>query len=128
MGESLKIYSPLTFAFLGDTVFSLYVCERIVRSGNMPSGKLHRKMSQIVKAPAQAAALDFVYDLLEDDEKEAVKRGMNSKPEHHAKNASLYEYQKATALEALFGYLYLEDRKDRIEELVDMIMKKDAGN
>ena len=89
----------------------------------MPTAKLHRKMSQIVKAPAQAAALDRIEGLLSEDEKEAVKRGMNSKPEHHAKNASLYDYQKATALEALFGYLFLEDRKDRIEELVEICMR-----
>ncbi len=123
MGESLKIYSPLTFAFLGDTVYSLCVCERIVKAGNMPTSRLHRKMSQIVKAPAQAAALDRIMDMLSEDEKEAVKRGMNSKPEHHAKNSSIYEYQKATALEALFGYLYLEGRKERIGELVDVCMR-----
>jgi len=123
MGESLRTYSGLTLAFLGDSVYSLCVCERIVKAGNMPTAKLHRKMSQVVKAPAQAEALDRIESLLSEDEKEAVKRGMNSKPEHHAKNASLYEYQKATALEALFGYLYLEDRKDRIDELVEICMR-----
>ena len=123
MGESLKTYSALTFAFLGDTVYSMHVCDRIVRMGNMPTAKLHKRMSEIVKAPAQAKALDAIEDVLFDDEKEVVKRGMNSKPEHHAKNSSLFEYQKATALEALFGYLYLEGRSERIEELVELCMK-----
>ncbi|MBO6112266.1 MAG: ribonuclease III [Lachnospiraceae bacterium] len=123
MGESLKVYSPLTFAFLGDTVYSFYVCDYLVRKGNMQTAKLHKKMSSIVKAPAQAAALDIVSEILSDDEREAVNRGLNSKPEHHAKNASLYEYRKATALEALFGYLQLEGRTERIRELVTLCIK-----
>ena len=122
MGETLKNYSGLTLAFMGDAVYSLYVTERIVRRANMPAAKLHRKVSSIVKAPAQAAALDRIESLLSDDEKEAVRRGMNSKPEHKAKNSTHYEYQKATALEALFGYLFLEDRSERINELLEMIL------
>lgn len=122
MGESLKTYSGLALAFMGDSVYSLYVSERIVRRANMSAAKLHKKVSGIVRAPAQAKALDRIMDELSDDEKEAVRRGMNSKPDHKAKNATGYEYQKATALEALFGYLFLEGRSDRINDLLDLCM------
>ncbi len=127
MGESLKTYSGLALAFMGDAVYSLYVSERIVRRANMSAAKLHARVSKIVRAPAQAAALDRISELLFDDEREAVKRGMNSKPEHHAKNATIYEYQKATALEALFGYLFLEGRSERISELVDICMDEETA-
>ncbi|MBO4373602.1 MAG: ribonuclease III [Lachnospiraceae bacterium] len=120
MGETLRTYSGLALAFMGDAVYSLYVSERIVRRANMSAAKLHAKVSKIVRAPAQAEALDRIESMLSDDERDAVRRGMNSKPEHKAKNATGYEYQKATALEALFGYLFLEGRNDRIDELIDV--------
>ena len=122
MGESLRKYSGLALAFMGDSVYSMYVSEKILRRANMSAAKLHRAVSGIVRAPSQAKALDRLEGELFDDEKDAVRRGMNSKPEHHAKNASVYEYQKATALEALFGYLYLEGRTERIAELIDICM------
>ena len=127
MGESLKTYSGLALAFMGDAVYSLYVSERIVRRANMSAAKLHAAVSRIVRAPAQAAALDRISEVLFDAAREAVRRGMNSKPEHHAKNATVYEYQKATALEALFGYLFLEGRSGRINELVDICMAEEGA-
>ena len=119
MGEDidLRTYSPLTFAFLGDAVYSLYVREEIVRRGNMPSHKLHKKTSEIVKAQAQAKVLDVLKEFLTDEEKEIVIKGTHAKPEHHAKNASLTDYHKATGLEALFGFLYLKENFGRIREL-----------
>ncbi len=122
MGETLRTYSGLALAFMGDAVYSMFVTERIVRRANMSAAKLHVKVSKIVRAPAQAQALDRIEEMLSEDEKEAVRRGMNSKPEHHAKNSTHYEYQKATAFEALFGYLFLENRTERINELIDLCM------
>ncbi len=127
MGESLRTYSGLALAFMGDAVYTMYVSERILRRANMSAAKLHKRVSDVVRAPAQARALSRIEGLLSEDEAEAVKRGKNSKPEHHAKNASVYEYQLATAFEALFGYLYLEGRTDRIRELVDICMGEDDG-
>ncbi len=118
-----RTYSPLTFAFLGDAVYSLYVRAVIVRRGNTAAAKLHRKTSGIVKAEAQARSVEAVMGLLTEEEREIVKRGINAKPEHHAKNASLSDYHKATGLEALFGYLYLLDRRERLQELAEACIK-----
>lgn len=120
MDKSLirSTYSPLTFAFLGDAVYSLYVRNMIVLRGNIQASKLHKRTADIVKAQAQARSADAVLPLLNADEAEIYNRGHNAKTESHAKNASVKDYHKATGLEALFGYLYLAGDTGRIEELM----------
>ncbi|MCR5488077.1 MAG: ribonuclease III [Lachnospiraceae bacterium] len=130
MGESidLRTYSPLTFAFLGDAVYSLYIRDAVVRKGNMPSHKLHKKTSGIVNARAQAEAMDALMEHLSEEEREIASRGIGAKPEHHAKNASPADYHKATGLEALFGYLYLKGRHERIRELTERCIRIAEGD
>ncbi len=118
MEQDLRKYSPLTFAFLGDGVYGLYVRAALVERGNTQARNLHNAASKIVSATAQAAALDAIEDILTEEEKETVRRGSNARTSHQAKNASSYDYHKATGLEALFGYLYMQGRTDRIEELI----------
>ncbi len=119
INEYFRSYSPLTFAFLGDAVYSLYVRVILVRRGNTSASKLHKRTSVIVKAEAQARAMDVLMESLTEEEAAIARRGINARPEHHAKNASLADYHKATGLEALFGYLYLSGQKDRIAELIE---------
>lgn len=121
MDESLisSTYSPLTLAFLGDAVYSLYVRDMIVSRGNVQVSKLHKRTADIVKAEAQSKAADAILPLLTDTEAQIYNRGHNAKTESHAKNASLKDYHKATGLEALFGFLYLKGDSDRIEELME---------
>lgn len=120
MDESLitSTYSPLTFAFLGDAVYSLYIREGIVRKGNVQPNKLHKRTSDIVKAESQAKSADAIQGLLSEAETDIYRRGHNAHTESHAKNASLSDYHKATGLEALFGWLYLKGDTERIEELI----------
>ncbi len=118
MEQDLRSYSPLTFAFIGDGVYGLYVRTALVNAGNTQARKLHERTSRIVSATAQAKALDAISDMLTDEETDIVKRGTNAHTSHQAKNASSYDYHKATGLEALFGYLYLKGDTDRIEELI----------
>ena len=117
----LRTYSPLTLAFLGDGVYGLYVRSVLVKKGNTQARKLHRETSRIVSATAQAKVYDelMAKDILSDDEKDIMRRGCNAHVTHQAKNASGIDYHKATGLEALFGYLYLKDMTDRIEELIE---------
>lgn len=113
-----KSLSPLTLAFIGDTVFDLIVRTRVIERGNAPVNKLLRSASNIVNATAQAAIADMLTPRLTEEETVIFRRGKNAKPHTMAKNASSVDYKTATGLEALLGWLYLEGRMDRIIELI----------
>lgn len=120
----LRNYSPLTLAFLGDCIFDLMIRTVIVERGNRAAESLHKKKSAIVKAQTQAKMAEVLLDDLSEEELSVYKRGRNAKSYSTAKNASVTEYRKATGLEALFGYLYLQDKEDRIIELVKRALVK----
>ena len=111
--------SPLTLAFVGDAVWALMAATFLVNRGNTRGEKLHRRSTEYVSAKAQARIVKHMQEsgCLEEKEEEILRRGINAKPHSQAKNASSYEYHLATALEALVGYLYLADKKERAEEL-----------
>ena len=114
----IRTYSPLTLAFLGDAVFSLVIRTITVSKGNRQAHKLHDETKTYVSAQGQAKIADCILPLLSGQEAAVYKRGLNANPYHHAKNASWEEYRKATALEALFGWLYLSGGTERILELL----------
>lgn len=121
---NVKTLSPLNLAFVGDTVFDLFVRERLVCQANRPVNKLHKEATTMVKASAQAAAAQKIMPLLTEEELSVFKRGRNAHTNHKAKNASEGDYHYATGLEALFGYLYLSAEKDRLSELFDIIVSE----
>ena len=114
----IRTYSPSTLAFLGDAVYSLVIRTILVSKGNRQVEKLHNETTYYVRAQQQAEIGMAVYDLMTEEEKKIYRRGRNSNPYHHAKSASMEEYLQATALEALCGYLYLQDREERLIELL----------
>lgn len=116
----IRTYSPLTLAYIGDAVYDLIFRTVVVGKGNTSANKLHNRTVQYVKAPAQAQLIESISDQLTEEESSVYKRGRNAKPYTMAKNATLAEYKKATGLEALVGYLYLQGRMERILELVQM--------
>ena len=125
MGEvDVKTYSPLTLAFIGDCVFDMIIRSYVVAQGNRGAEGLHKSKSKIVKASAQAAMIDRIYDSLTPEEQDIYRRGRNAKSHTMAKNASMSDYRKATGLEALCGYLYLQDQMARILELVKLGMEE----
>ena len=113
-GGDLRIYSPLTLAFVGDCVYDLIVRTVLVERANEAPNKLHKKKSEIVKAAAQAAQIESILTELTEEELAVYKRGRNAHSHTAAKNASIADYRKATGLEALYGYLYLAERTDRL--------------
>ena len=123
MEQDLRTYSPLALAFLGDGVYGLYIRDYLVRKGNARVRSLHHTAAGIVSAVSQAKAADHIEGILTEEEAAVMKRGANAHVSHQAKNASSYDYHKATGLEALFGYLYLADRKERIEELTALCIE-----
>ncbi|MDR2648732.1 MAG: ribonuclease III [Clostridiales bacterium] len=113
-------YSPLNLAYLGDAVFELMVRETLVAGSSENVCGLFRRAKAYVCASAQSQSYFRLFDRLSPSEQRVAKRGRNSKPGGKAKNASVMEYQHATGLEALFGYLYLSGKSDRLKELFAM--------
>ncbi len=112
-------YSPLTLAWIGDTVYDLIVRTVLLKRGMMQPDKLHRKASGIVNARAQAELVRKIKDCLTDREESIYRRGRNAKPAHKAKSADMDEYLEATGFECLIGYLYLTGQYRRILELLE---------
>ena len=122
--KDIRTYSPLTLAFVGDCVFDLIIRTVIVERANRSPHDLHKMKSAIVKAKTQAELGEIIQDLLSDEEQAVYKRGRNAKSGSTAKNASVGDYRKATALEALIGYLFLLNQEDRILFLVKEGLKR----
>ena len=115
--------SPLTLAFVGDAVFSLYIREMLVVEANRPVGKLHTLSVKWVKAEAQSKGMRAILPLLSEKEAEVFKRGRNAHTSHTPKNQSGCDYHYATGFEALVGYLYLKDETTRLTELLNEVIK-----
>lgn len=119
-----NMLSPLTLAFVGDTVFDLFVRETLVCEANRSVNKLHKTATTFVKASAQAGFVMKIRDRLTEEEQSILRRGRNAHSNHKAKNASESDYHYATGLEALFGYLYLKGRMERLREIFSMIIEE----
>lgn len=118
-----KEYSPLTLAFMGDSVYELLVRNYLVSEGNCPVRSLNKRKVELVRCQSQAKALTFMWSALSEEEKEIAMRGRNAHVGHVPKNASIGDYHAATALEALFGYLFLTDRGARLGQLFALAME-----
>ena len=116
-------YSPLTLAYIGDSVLDLMVKSYFVVNVNKQTYKYHKDVTHIVNAVNQAAFVDLVMPEFTDDEMDIYKRGRNATTHSKAKNATMGEYRKATGLEALFGYLYLEGKNDKLKSYVDRMIE-----
>ncbi|MDE6102193.1 MAG: ribonuclease III [Ruminococcus sp.] len=116
-------YSPLTLAFLGDSVYDTLVRDFLLRKANMPVAKLHSAKIKLVCAEFQSAAYDIIAEKLSEKELAVLKRGRNATGNTVPKHADAAQYRRATALESLFGYLFLLGRNDRIYELFGFMME-----
>ena len=124
-GKDIKVdtLSPLTLAFTGDAVFSLYIREMLVCEANRPVGQLHKLSVNWVKAEAQSKGMHAILPLLTEKETEVFKRGRNAHTSHTPKNQSGCDYHYATGFEALVGYLYLKEETERLNELLNEVIK-----
>ena len=111
--------SPLTLAFVGDTVFDLLIRSELVCEANRPVNALHTMASKKVCAAAQADSIRKIMPMLTEDETAVFKRGRNAHTGGIPKNASSADYHYATGLESLFGWLYLKGEINRIKELFE---------
>ena len=114
--NEINMMSPLTWAYVGDSVYEMYVRTYLSNNTNLNPHKMHLLSVKYVKASAQAEILKKL-DLTE-EEKEIVRRGRNTENHHLPKHASQEEYMYSTAFEALIGYLYLTKQNKRLKEIL----------
>ena len=117
--QEINLLSPLTWAYVGDCVYELYIRTKLVNETKLKPHALHIEAIKHVKAKAQAETLNKIYDELTEKEKDIVRRGRNAENHHLPKNANVQDYMYATAFEALIGYLYLTKQSDRIKEILE---------
>ena len=115
-------YSPLTLAFLGDSVYDTLTREYLLMKANMPVARLHTMKVKLVCAEFQSKAYDVVFDSLSEREQAVLKRGRNATGNSVTKHADAVDYRRATALESLMGYLYITGQDTRIKELFKLII------
>ena len=120
----IRTYSPLTLAYIGDGIYDLIIRTVVVERGNRAAANLHKKSIKFVNAATQAAMIEAIREELSEEEQSVYRRGRNAKSYTTAKNASIGDYRKATGFEALLGYLYLQDRMDRVIELVKQALDR----
>lgn len=120
--ENLLTMSSLGLAHLGDSVFEVMVRSWLCLQGKAKPKDLHKATVKYVAAPAQAAMVQKILPVLTEEESDVYRRGRNTAPHSVPKAASRGEYQAATALEALFGWLYLQGRTERLNELFALMM------
>lgn len=129
MSEKLNIYSSASLAYLGDCAIELCVREYLVKEkGFSSSAKLNKEALKFVKASAQAEAMKNILDILTEEELDVFHRGRNMGHSSTPKSATMAEYRSATGMEALFGWLYLAKREDRITELFRIAYRLDENN
>ncbi|MCD8021201.1 MAG: ribonuclease III [Clostridiales bacterium] len=124
--QKLKMYSPLSFAYIGDSVFDLIIRTMVTTKGNTRPNKYHKETIGYVNAAAQTKLMDKIKPCLTEQERVIFRRGKNAKPATCAKNQSHHDYHIATGFEALIGYLYLSGQMDRIMELIAIGLDDDA--
>ncbi len=116
-----RMLSPIQLAYIGDAVYELLVRTYLITNKELTINKMHKSAVDFVKAEKQSLYLKEIESVLDEEEKDIVRRGRNSKSTP-PKNTNFMDYKYATALEALIGYLYLKKNKERIFQLFDIIL------
>ncbi len=117
--EKARNLSPVTLAFVGDAVYSLYVRSRLTLSTDFGTGTLQKLTSAEVSAHGQSELLEKIMLKFTQEEEAVFKRGRNAKKATKSKSASVAEYNRSTGFEAVLGYLYLTGQYQRIGELLN---------
>ena len=118
--EEVRMMSPLTWAYVGDCVYELFIRTYLINTTKLKPHKLHVEAIKYVKAKAQSEILKKINDNLTEQEQDIVRRGRNTENHHLPKNSNVQEYMYATAFEALIGYLYLTKQDKRLNEILKL--------
>lgn len=121
-----RLVNVITLAYLGDAIYEVYVREYLIKSGYAKVEILQKKATNYVSAKSQDKIVNKLIDLnfLTEEEMEVFKRGRNYKRESHPKNTDIITYKNSTGFEAIVGYLYLEGKRERLEEMIKKILEE----
>lgn len=119
-----KNHNVLTFAFVGDALWSLYVRTYLAGASTAKAGALHTQSTKFVKASFQSNLVEYLLPNLAEQEVAIVKTARNAKTNNIAKHSNLQEYKKSTSFEALLGFLYLTNQNQRLYQILDMCKQK----
>lgn len=122
--QDVNRISMLGLAHIGDGVYEILTRTMLCAKGHASVNDLHKMTVSYVKAPAQAAAAEKIQPILSDEELAVYRRGRNAKVNSVPRNADIGQYHAATGIEALFGWLYLLGKKERISQLFAVIMEE----
>lgn len=119
-------YNSLTLAYLGDSIYEVYIRKYLIEKGIIKVNNLQHEAINYVSANSQRKILENLINnnILTEDELIVMNRARNHKGTRHPKSTDIITYKYATALEAIFGYLYLENNIKRIEEIINYIVKE----
>ena len=122
--SEVNTMSPLTWAYIGDSVYELYIRQHLINTTKLKPHKLHIEAIKYVKAGAQAKILEKIKQSLTEEEQEIVKRGRNAENHHLPKNATVQDYMYSTGFEGLIGYLYLTKQDERLKEILELCVEE----
>ena len=119
------LYNGETLAYVGDTIYELRIREYILSTGYQDVNKLHKYAVKFTSGENQAKIIDYLIkeNLITEEELSYFKRGRNSGHSKNRRSISVISYKKATGFEAMIGYLYLENKKERLDEILDIVIK-----
>lgn len=120
----VNLINVITLAYLGDAIYEVYVREYLINNGIAKVEDLQKEAVKYVSAKSQAKILSYLIDnnLLNDMELDIVKRGRNYKRTSHPKNTDIITYKMSSGFEAMIGFLYVNNNKDRIDEIMNYIL------
>lgn len=121
--QEAKNLNPQVLAFVGDSVYTMFIRTMLAEKFDVKSGKLHTLANEYVKAGGQSDAVERVLQILTEEELAIFKRARNYKTHSVAKNATVVDYKRATGFEALVGYLYLIGNYERLNQILNLSVK-----
>lgn len=122
----IRTINVISLAYLGDSVYEVYVREHLIKKGIALVEDLQREAIKFVSAKSQSKIVKWLTDnnYLSNDELDIIKRGRNYKRGSHPKNTDIITYKNSTGFEALIGYLYLDNKIDRLDEIIKYILEE----
>ena len=121
---SASEYNPLAVAYIGDTVYDLFIRTKIMEKGNKQVTNMHKEAVKFVNASAQAKCVAMIETYLDERELHFIRWGKNAKSASIPKNANVKDYHMATGFEVLIGALYIENKTERLNEILNIAYEK----
>lgn len=126
MTDKYQQLNGIALAYMGDGAYEVFIREHLIEQGLTKPNRLQHVATNYVSAKAQAGLIDLMQqdEVLSETEWDYFKRGRNAKSYTHAKNTDVVTYRISTGFEALMGYLYLSNQKERLAELSNWCIKQ----